>query len=84
MAPINNIKQTFEHPQVLHRKMVEEIEHPSVGKIKVTGIPVKYSETKPSIRYPPPMLGQHTEEVLRDILGYSSDQIDSFRTKGVI
>ncbi|UZO26570.1 uncharacterized protein OCT59_018785 [Rhizophagus irregularis] len=74
-APINNIKKTFEHPQVIARGMIQEVEHPKSGKIKLTGIPVKYSKEDPRIRLPPPTLGQHTHEVLSNILGYSEDKI---------
>ncbi|KAF9962790.1 hypothetical protein BGZ70_007884, partial [Mortierella alpina] len=78
-APINNIEQTFKHPQVLARGMVQEIEHPKAGKIKVAGTPVKYSHTKPSIRTPPPLLGQHTDEVLKGILEYDEHKIKSLK-----
>ncbi|KAG0256697.1 hypothetical protein BG011_004360 [Mortierella polycephala] len=78
-APINNIEQTFQHPQVLARGMIHEIEHPKAGKIKVAGTPVKYSHTKPSIRTPPPLLGQHTEEVLKGVLGYDERRIQSLK-----
>ena len=64
--------------------MVQTIEHPQAGPIKVTGIPVKYSDTKPSIRLPPPLLGQHTDEILHDLLGYSAEEIEAFRKKDVI
>ncbi|KAF9584249.1 hypothetical protein BGW38_007093 [Lunasporangiospora selenospora] len=83
-APINNIAQTFEHPQVLARDMVQEIEHPTAGKIKVTGIPVRYSETKATIRVPPPLLGQHTDEVLKDMLGYDAQKIKALREQRAI
>ncbi|KAG0202757.1 hypothetical protein BGX28_004800 [Mortierella sp. GBA30] len=83
-APINNIAQTFEHPQVLARSMIQEIEHPKAGKIKLTGPAVKYSETKPSIRIPPPLLGQHTEETLRDVLEYDEQRIWELRDKKAI
>ncbi|KAF9123098.1 hypothetical protein BGX30_001622 [Mortierella sp. GBA39] len=74
-APINNIAQTFEHPQVIARDMIQEIDHPKAGKIKLTGPAVKYSETKPSIRIPPPLLGQHTDEILKDVLEYDDERI---------
>lgn len=78
-APINNIAQTFEHPQVIARGMIQEIDHPKAGKIKLTGPAVKYSETKPSIRIPPPLLGEHTEEVLKNILGYDDQRIQELK-----
>ncbi|KAL1923339.1 uncharacterized protein VTP21DRAFT_8319 [Calcarisporiella thermophila] len=83
-APINNIQQTFDHPQVKARHMVQEVDHPRAGRIKLTGIPVKYSQSKPSIRLPPPTLGQHTHEVLRDELGFDLQKIEQLRVKGVI
>jgi succinate--hydroxymethylglutarate CoA-transferase len=78
-APINNIGQTFQHPQVIARDMIQEVNHPKAGKIKVTGPAVKYSETKATIRLPPPCLGQHTEEILRDVLCYDDEKIKYLR-----
>ncbi|CAI2189043.1 4317_t:CDS:2 [Funneliformis geosporum] len=83
-APINNIKKTFEHPQVIARNMIQEVDHPRAGKIKLTGIPVKYSKDNPSIRLPPPTLGQHTHEVLTNILNYSEDKIKTLIKGNVI
>ncbi|KAF9954028.1 hypothetical protein BGZ72_004974 [Mortierella alpina] len=83
-APINNIQQTFEHPQVVARGMIQEVEHPKAGKIKVTGPAVKYSDTKPSIRLPPPLLGQHTEEILREVLEYDEERIRELKEKKAV
>ncbi|KAJ3231291.1 hypothetical protein HDU81_003897 [Chytriomyces hyalinus] len=82
-GPVNSIAQTFSHPQVLHRKMIQEVDHPSAGRIKLVGVPVKYSQTKPSIRLPPPMLGQHTDEILEE-LSYSKDDIAALRQRRVV
>ncbi|GAB5589352.1 hypothetical protein Unana1_04252 [Umbelopsis nana] len=83
-APINNIEQTFHHPQVLARDMVQEVDHPRAGKINVVGIPVKYSESKPTIRLPPPVLGQHSTEILENVLGYSQSRISDLKDEGVV
>lgn len=83
-APINTMDEVFSDPQVLHRKMLVEVDHPTAGKIKLAGIPAKYSETEAVIRRPPPLLGEHTEEVLTGVLGYERGRIEEFRAKGVI
>lgn len=81
-APINNIQQTFEHPQVVARGLVQEIEHERAGPIKLVGPPVKYSDFKASIRLPPPVLGAHTDDVLKNVLGYSDETIATLRNDG--
>lgn len=69
---------------VLARNMVKEVEHPTCGPMKLVNTPVKYSFSEPSIRTPPPTLGQHTDEVLTDLLGMSKDDIASLRSEGVV
>jgi succinate--hydroxymethylglutarate CoA-transferase len=64
--------------------MVTEIAHPVCGTMKLVNTPVKYSFSKPSIRTPPPTLGQHTDEVLKGLLGMGSDEIKNLRDQGVI
>ncbi|CAG8667309.1 14764_t:CDS:2, partial [Racocetra fulgida] len=81
-APINNIQQTFEHPQILARGMIQEVDHPKAGKIKLTGIPVKYSRETLKIRSPPPTLGQHTREILTNLLHYTNEKIDLLNETG--
>jgi len=83
VAPVYSLDEVFRDPQVLHRKMVEEIEHPKAGKIKVLGIPAKFSETPGKIRDPAPGFGQHTKEILK-MLGYSDKEIEEFKKTGVI
>lgn len=83
-APINNIQQTFEHPQLKARGLVHEIEHERAGKIKVVGPPVKYSEAETSIRLPPPLLGAHTNEILSGVLGYSEEKVKQLKQDGSI
>lgn len=83
-GPINTVDQVFRDPQVLHRGMVQEIEHPTAGRVKLVGIPVKFTATPGEIRLPPPLLGQHTEEVLTGLLGLTASEIAALRTDGVI
>lgn len=64
--------------------MVTEVDHPSCGPMKLVSPPVKYSDSKPSIRTPPPTLGQHTQEVLAEVLGMSSSEIESLKSDGVV
>lgn len=69
---------------MLARNMVKEVEHPTCGPMKLVNTPVKYSYSEPSIRTPPPLLGQHTDEVLKDILGMSETDITKLKTEGVV
>ena len=82
-AAVNDVQGTLNHEHVLARGMVKEVEHDSCGTMKLVNTPVKYSESQPGIRTPPPTLGQHTDEVLKD-LGYGLEQIERLRTEGVV
>jgi len=60
------------------------MEHPKAGRIRLTGIPIKLSDTPGKIKTPPPVAGQHTEEILRNVLGYSKEKIEELRKSGAI
>ncbi|HWP47740.1 MAG TPA: CaiB/BaiF CoA-transferase family protein [Candidatus Limnocylindrales bacterium] len=83
-GPINNLDEVFRDPQVNHLKMVQEVMHPRMGKVKLIRNPVTFSETPASIDLPPPLLGEHTEEILEQLLGYHPEQIQELKRKGVI
>jgi formyl-CoA transferase/CoA:oxalate CoA-transferase len=82
-GPIYTVDKIFEDPQVLHRGMMQELDHPTAGPIKVTGIPVKLSDTPGEITLPPPFLGQHTQEILTE-LGYSEQDQEKLREENVV
>jgi formyl-CoA transferase len=83
-APVQTIDQVFQDPQVLQRSMLMEVEHPTAGKVRMAGIPVKFSETPAAVRKPPPLLGQHNEEVLKKWLGMSAAAIDELKKEKII
>ena len=83
-GPINNLAQVLSEPQVLAREMVVAVDVPVAGPTKVTGVPIKLSETPGSVRTPPPTLGQHTEEVLESVLGMDEAQRNTLRQEGVV
>jgi len=83
-SAVNDIQGTLNHKHVLARDMVKEMYHEWCGPIKMVNTPVKYSESKPSIRSVPPVLGQHTDEVLREVLGLNEDEIDTLKAEGAV
>jgi crotonobetainyl-CoA:carnitine CoA-transferase CaiB-like acyl-CoA transferase len=82
-GPINTVDRVLSDPQVLHRGMVLEVDHPVCGRLKVVGNPVKVLPADGEALRPPPVLGQHTEEVLRRA-GYSTEEINSLRGEKII
>ena len=83
-GPINSIPQVFAHPQAQARDMTLESAHPTAGAVRLTGFPYKLSQTPAEIHRPPPLLGEHTEEVLTTLLDYSPEDVTSLRDKGAI
>ena len=83
-APVQTVDQVFAASQVLHREMLVQVEHPTAGTVRMAGIPVKFSLTQASVRLPPPLLGQHNEEVLESWLGIDDKEISELKRKTVI
>jgi len=83
-GPINSIPEVFQHPQIEARGLVQEVDHPQTGKVSLTGFPYKLSRTPVELRLAPPGLGEHNQEILVDLLGYSEDQVKRFKAEGVI
>ena len=81
---INNVAQALAAPHAIAREMVTTVEHPTAGPVKMLGIPFRFSDTPSSIRRAPPLLGQHTEAVLREELGLSDTRIAELRAEKVI
>ena len=82
-GPIYTVDKIFADQQVLHRQMLKELDHPKAGKVKVTGIPVKLSDTPGEVKTAPPLLGQHTHEILAE-LGYSNQDVEKLHQEKVI
>ncbi|MGD2201076.1 MAG: CaiB/BaiF CoA-transferase family protein [Candidatus Bathyarchaeota archaeon] len=83
-APVYTLDEIFSDKQVLHRRMLVEMKHPKAGKIKQVGPVIKFSETPCELVLPPPILGAHTEAVLKEYAGYSTDEIEELRKAGAI
>jgi formyl-CoA transferase len=83
VGPINDLAEVFNDPVVRHLGLIAEVDHPVAGRVRAPGIPVRMSETPGSVRRAPPLLGEHTDEVLREI-GYAADEIGKLRVDGAV
>lgn len=83
VSAINSIPQILQDPQVLARDMVRTVQHPA-GDLRVLGPVAKFSETPSNVYAPPPLLGQHTEEILKNLLGLAAEEILALRESGAI
>jgi formyl-CoA transferase len=82
-APINTLDRVFEDPQVIARQMKIEVEHPTAGHLPLVASPLKIPTAPTSVRLPPPLLGEHSREILEDLLGLSGDDIQALEQAGV-
>ena len=83
-GPVYSMRDLFSDEQVLLRQMLVKVAHPKLGEINQIGIPMKFSDTAPQIREAPPLIGQQTDEVLRNILNYDAGRITELHEKRVI
>lgn len=83
-APVYEYPEVFEDPQVIHNGMIQEVTHPVAGHMKVMGLPVKLSDTPGEFRMPAPLLGEHNENILKDELGYSEEEIAEFYSSNIL
>lgn len=83
-GPINTVPDVFEHPQAQARNLALEAQHATAGTVQLTGFPYKLAHTPAEVHRPPPTLGQHTEEVLIELLGYSAEEMTALREREAI
>lgn len=83
-GPINTIDKVLEDPQVIAREMIVDVEHPIAGNLQIPGIPIKLSDTPGQIRRPSPLLGEHTGELLKELLGYNEETINGLREDKIV
>lgn len=83
-GPVQTLDEVFADPQVRAREMIWTVPHPTAGTIRLVGSPLKLSKTPVAFRSHPPLLGEHSEEVLTSLLGYSGDEVGRLRAERVI
>ena len=84
VSPVYTVEEVFSDPHFEHRKIVVEVEHPKLGKIKLLNTPFKFSDTPATVRFRPPLWAEHTKEIMSDLLGYSKEEVNRLLQKGVI
>ena len=83
-GPINSVAEALTDPHTLARDMVRTVKHPKVGDLRMVGIPFRMNGTPPDIRRAPPLLGEHTDEILRGELGLPTERIAQLRAEKII
>ena len=83
VGPISDLHEVFTDPVVRHLGLIAEVHHPVAGSVRAPGIPVRMDGTPPSVRRHPPVLGEHTDEVLSES-GYTPEEILALRREGVV
>lgn len=83
-APVYNVAEAMSDPHVNHRELVVEVDHPKIGKVKLLRSPFRFSDTPVTPRVRPPLYGEHTREILTDVVGASEQEISGLQEEGVI
>ena len=83
-GPVNTVDKVASDPQVLAREMIVEVEHEKTGTIGIPGVPIKLSKTPGRVDAPAPNLGEHSEEILSELLGMQTDEVDRLKQQGVV
>jgi formyl-CoA transferase len=83
-GPINNLEQVFSMSHVKEREMLVEMEHPTIGALPLVGSPLKMGGTPVAYRLPPPLMGEHTNEILTSLLGFSAEKVTQLTESGCI
>ncbi|MEB2359154.1 CaiB/BaiF CoA transferase family protein [Bacillus sp. MM09(2025)] len=83
-SPVQTIDEVANDPHLIEREMIREVSHAVEGNIKVPGSPIRLSDSPLEKVLPAPIIGEHTEEVLKDLLGYSDEQLEIFNHEGII
>jgi crotonobetainyl-CoA:carnitine CoA-transferase CaiB-like acyl-CoA transferase len=83
-APVNELFELKDDPQITENKYIVDFDHPVFGKVQFPGYPVQFSEASAGPQCPAPELGEHTEEVLREVGGYSDSEIKRFKEEEII
>ncbi len=83
-GPVHRLDEVFANPQIRHRQMQVDVPHPLSGTVPLVANPIKYSRTPLDYRMPPPLLGQHTADILREVLGKNDTEIEALRAAGII
>ena len=83
-APVNTIEEALDDPHFVHRGALVEVDHPKMGKVKLLRSPFRFSDTPVKPRTRPPLYGEHTLEMLKDITGANEQDIEALRAEGVI
>jgi crotonobetainyl-CoA:carnitine CoA-transferase CaiB-like acyl-CoA transferase len=83
-GPINSLDRVFDNPQIKHRGLVKYLDHPTAGRVPTVANPIRFSKTPIADEKAPPMLGQHSDDILRKVADLSDDQIAKLREAGIV